>query len=66
MEQPNKTDASPWLDAGRSADYAGVSRKLIYRAIRAGQLKAARIGGRREVRVRREWIDDFLERSVLR
>jgi len=56
---------SPWWDAGRSAAYAQVSKKLIYRAIRRGQLKAARVGGRRQVRLRREWLDAFIEGQVV-
>lgn len=59
------TDASsPWLDAGQGASYARVSRKLLYRAIRSGRLRAARVGGRRQVRLRREWIDAFIEAHV--
>jgi excisionase family DNA binding protein len=64
MQESAKVEQSPWMDAHRGASYAGVSRKLLYRAIRSGHLKAARVGGRREVRVRREWIDDYLERSA--
>jgi excisionase family DNA binding protein len=64
MQESNNVQPSPWMDAQRGASYAGVSRKLIYRAIRSGRLKAARIGGRREVGLRREWIDEYFERSV--
>lgn len=56
--------SSPWLDAGQGASYARVSRKLLYRAIRSGRLRAARVGGRRQVRLRREWLDAFIEGQV--
>lgn len=55
-------DASPWIDVPEGARHAGnVSPKSIYRACRAGQLRHARIGGRRQIRLRREWIDQWLE-----
>lgn len=56
--------SSPWLDAGQGAAYARVSRKLLYRAVRSGRLKAARVGGKRQVRLRREWLDAFIESQV--
>lgn len=55
---------TPWLDVVEGAAYAKVSRKLIYRAIRGGRLKAARVGGRRQVRLRKEWLDAFIEAQV--
>lgn len=58
---PSLDVSSPWLDAGQGASYARVSRKLLYRAIRSGRLRAARVGGRRQVRLRREWLDAFIE-----
>lgn len=58
---PEPDVSSPWLDAGQGARYARVSRKLLYRAVRSGRLKAARVGGKRQVRLRREWLDAFIE-----
>ena len=66
MQPYTENEASPWWDVGRGAAYARVSKKLLYRAIRGGKLKAARIGGRREVRLRREWLDAFIEARVPR
>jgi excisionase family DNA binding protein len=64
MEPYTERDDSPWMDARRGASYARVSRKLLYRAIRGGKLKAARVGGRREVRLRKEWLDQFIESQI--
>ena len=36
--------------------------KLIYREVRAGRLRAARVGGRRELRLLDQWIDEWLVR----
>ena len=64
--QPHHLDLqSPWLDVGQGAMYARVSKKLLYRAVSSGRLKAARVGGRRLVRLRREWLDAFIEGHAL-
>lgn len=52
--------ASPWLDAKMAAAYARVHLRVIRGAARTGALRAARIGGRRELRIRIEWLDDWL------
>jgi hypothetical protein len=35
-------------------------KKLIYREIAAGRLRAARVGGRRDLRLLAEWCDEWL------
>ena len=55
---------SPWLPPRGGAKRADVGVKTIYRAVQAGQLRAARVGGRRELRIRPEWIDEWLERTA--
>ena len=52
--------ASPWLTAGEAAERARCGPKVIYREVRAGRLRAARIGGRRELRLLSEWVDQWL------
>jgi excisionase family DNA binding protein len=49
-----------WLKVREAADRARCGPKTIYRAVRAGQLRAARIGGRRELRFLESWIDQWL------
>jgi excisionase family DNA binding protein len=51
---------SPWIDVNEAARRARCGVKLLYREIRAGRLQAARVGGRRELRLRAEWIDAWL------
>jgi len=59
----NDTAPSPWLVAPEAASYARVSKKTVYREARLGRLRHARVGGRRELRFRREWIDAWLEQA---
>jgi excisionase family DNA binding protein len=56
---------SRWLTAEEAATYARTGVKTIYREVRAGRLRAAKVGGRRELRLTREWIDEWLLKSTL-
>jgi excisionase family DNA binding protein len=58
---PNSDNNSPWLTADEAAARARVGVKTIYAATRAGKLRHAKIGGRRELRFRDSWIDQWLE-----
>jgi excisionase family DNA binding protein len=51
------SDTIRWLKVQEAADRARCGPKTIYRAVRSGQLRAARIGGRRELRFLESWID---------
>ncbi len=53
-------DAIRWLKIREAAERARCGPKTIYRAVRGGQLRAARIGGRRELRFLEDWIDQWL------
>ncbi len=61
-EQPGEQSAAPvWLVTAEAAERARVGPKTIFREVRAGRLKAARVGGRRELRFRASWVDAWLE-----
>jgi excisionase family DNA binding protein len=51
-----------WMTVTEGAEYAGVSRDTIYTACERRELRHARVGGRRAIRVKPEWIDEWLER----
>jgi excisionase family DNA binding protein len=53
-----------WLNVAEAAEYAGVSRDTIYTACERREIHHARIGGRRAIRLKREWIDAWLERHA--
>jgi excisionase family DNA binding protein len=54
-----------WIDMKAATARALCGRQNIYQAVRAGQLRAARLGGRREFRFRPEWIDQWLEATAV-
>lgn len=58
-------DRSAMLAVPEAANYAGVSRKSIYRAIADGRLKAARLCRGNRLQIRRSWIDDWIDASVV-
>lgn len=60
------TDTTPlWLDAEQAATRARVSKRTIYNAVVSGRLRAARVGdGKRALRFKPEWIDQWLEDSA--
>ena len=51
----------PWLITPEVAERGRCGPKLIYAEVKAGRLRAARVGGRRELRFKLEWIDQWLE-----
>ena len=51
-----------WLNVGDAADYACVCRDTIYTACERRELRHVRIGGRRTIRLKREWLDEWFER----
>lgn len=46
-----------WLTVQDAADYASASTDTIYSAVERGELRHTKIGGRRAIRIRPEWID---------
>ncbi len=63
MQPPSQTP-SPWLTPREAASRARVGTKVIYREVKAGRLRAARIGGRRDLRILEQWVDDWLVASA--
>jgi excisionase family DNA binding protein len=55
---------NPWLTRAQAAQYAQVSEATIGREVRAGRLRSVKVGGRRAMRLRPEWIDQWLEGAI--
>lgn len=64
MDSAGTTPATIWLTVGEAAERARCGPKLLYREVKAGRLRAARIGGRRELRLLPEWVDSWLVAST--
>jgi excisionase family DNA binding protein len=64
-ESPCRSAVHTWLTVGEAAEYARCGTRTIYNAVAAGKLRAARVGGRRELRLRMEWIDAWLESTIV-
>jgi len=56
-------DPGPWLTLRQGADRAHAHEATLRREIRAGRLRCARLGGRKNIRLRASWIDEWLEAS---
>jgi excisionase family DNA binding protein len=52
-----------WFTVLQAAAAAQVGKKTIYNAVKAGRLRAARIGGGRNLRIHKDWISDWLTAS---
>ena len=55
---------SPWLDVRQAAARAQCGPRMIYDAVSSKRLRAARLGGRRELRFLAEWVDAWLMATV--
>ncbi len=54
----------PWMNVAEAAEYAGVSRDTVYTAVERKQIKHIRVGGRRTIRLKAEWMDEWFTRHT--
>ncbi len=50
----------PWLKLGQCAERVQVHEATLRREIQRGRLRHARVGGRKSIRVRASWLDEWL------
>lgn len=58
---PAPKPVSIWLTVPQCAERLQCGTGAIYRLIRSGHLAATKIGGRRDLRIKAEWLDAALE-----
>lgn len=60
---PSSPSTAPptWLTVHDAASRVRCGEKIIYREVAAGRLRAVKVGGRKSLRFRAEWIDGWLE-----
>jgi len=62
MHEP--TAHTDWLTVEDAAAQIKASRRSLYRAIRAGELRAAPINGRGDLRTCRAWVSEWMSRRA--
>lgn len=63
-ELPRHTPTRRWRNAKQAGERINKSPRFIVREVRAGRLRAARIGGRGEILTCDEWLDEYVERQA--
>ena len=54
------TTTYAWLTVKEAAARAKCSDKMIYHAVKTGQLRASRLGVRRDLRILESWLDAWM------
>jgi excisionase family DNA binding protein len=54
----------PWLTLQEAAAEGSISETTLYQAIRGGRLRAARVSTRGPYRIRRSWLDSYLDHAA--
>jgi excisionase family DNA binding protein len=61
---PQHTVEDPWLTLQQGATHVQAHEATLRREMKAGRLRFAKVGGRKSIRVRRSWLDAWLEGST--
>jgi excisionase family DNA binding protein len=60
MANATESHVSIWWTLDKAAAHVAMHPTTLRRAIWAGQLRHARVGGRRAIRLRPEWVDEWI------
>ncbi len=58
-------DDSPWLTPREAAARAKCGVKLLYASVRAGKLRAVRLGARNDIRIHTDWLDAWMAAATI-
>lgn len=63
-DAPIVTNNDPWLTLSQAARRLQLHEATLRRAIQRKQLRHARVGGRKSIRLRASWCDAWLEATT--
>jgi len=66
IQTPTSESSNDWFTVPEAAMTLRTGRRSIYRAIDRGELRAARINERSDLRIARAWLMDWCERRAVR
>jgi len=61
LHAPTVAGSPTWLRIADAAKRTQCGEATIRREVRAGRLRAVKVGGRRSLRFRAEWVDEWLQ-----
>lgn len=64
MPQRDGQQSSEWLSVRDVATEVGIGLRTVYAAVRSGQLRAAAVNARGDLRVHRDWLRSWLEQRA--
>lgn len=62
---PIDSTRSPWLTVREAAARAKCGTNLVYASVKAGRLRAARLGVRNDLRIHESWVDAWITSSLV-
>lgn len=65
MARHQPASLETWVDVRAGAQHAHLSVWSLYDAIASKELRHVRVGGRRRIRTKRCWIDQWLQRHTV-
>ena len=65
MQKASDCPELEYLTAAQAAQRIGVSVEFIYDACAVGGLRHVRLGGKRNIRIKPEWQDEWMLQSVV-
>jgi excisionase family DNA binding protein len=65
MDLQHPQPSSPWRSVPDAARELGVGPRTVYHAIKRGELRAAPVNARGDLRIHVDWIRQWLEHSAI-
>lgn len=66
MQTQTEPAITDWLTIPEAAALLRTGKRSLYRAVKRGDLRAAEVNERGDLRIARTWLTDWLERRAVR